>query len=277
MGTLLQDHTRAVRQAAAPAPTAKKAPSPGAALTAFESRCITALRAALPKELKKRGTAVSAVGVEAMAQSLARQLAKLAGVPGDHKANQTPVPSGVDWVSTQEAAKLCGFSRPFVVALLDSGTYPGKVHRTAGGHRKVLASEFVALVAQASTRAPKTLAPARRAVDLKVLDASTRQAVQRFQQRITASFPAKEVIVFGSRARGDHRPDSDADVAVLLEGPRQPFLATKLSMSDAAYDVLLDTGINISPLPVWMDEWEHPQSYANPALLANIAREGIRV
>jgi len=109
------------------------------------------------------------------------------------------------------------------------------------------------------------------------LDEATAQAVQQFRQAISAIFPTKEVIVFGSRARGDHRPDSDADVAVLLDGPRQPFLATKLKMSDAAYDVLLDTGINISPLPVWLDEWEHPDAYLNPALLANIAREGVRL
>ncbi len=109
------------------------------------------------------------------------------------------------------------------------------------------------------------------------LDEATAQAVQQFRQRIAAEFPAKAVIVFGSRARGDHRPDSDADVAVLLEGEHQRFLHTKLKMSDAAYDVLLDTGINISPLPVWMDEWDHPEAYVNPALLANIAREGVRV
>lgn len=46
-------------------------------------------------------------------------------------------------------------------------------------------------------------------------------------------------------------------------------------MSDLAYDVLLETGINISPLPIWLDEWEHPENYSNPELLANIAREGI--
>jgi len=56
-----------------------------------------------------------------------------------------------------------------------------------------------------------------------------------------------------------------------------PTCGRRLKMSDAAYDVLLDTGINISPLPIWMDEWEHPQAYVNPALLANIAREGVRV
>ena len=109
------------------------------------------------------------------------------------------------------------------------------------------------------------------------LDEATALAVRQFRQRIATEFPAKDLLVFGSRARGDHRPDSDADVAVLLEGPHRPFLDTKLKMSDVAYDVLLDTGINISPLPVWMDEWEQPNSYSNPALLANIAREGVRV
>ena len=66
-------------------------------------------------------------------------------------------------------------------------------------------------------------------------------------------------------------------MAVLLEGEHKRFLDTKLKLSDAAYDVLLETGINISPLPVWMDEWEQPATYINPALLANIARDGIRV
>src|SRR5260363_10281 len=81
----------------------------------------------------------------------------------------------------------------------------------------------------------------------------------------------------GSRARGTHRPESDADVAVLLKGEWQRFLKTALAMSDVAFDALLETGINISPLPVWLYEWEHPENYTNPALLQNIAREGIRL
>lgn len=82
-------------------------------------------------------------------------------------------------------------------------------------------------------------------------------------------------IVYGSRARGTHRPDSDADVAVLLNGEHLRFLTTKLAMADVAFEVLLDTGINISPLPVWVDEWEKPENYSNPALLRSIAKEGI--
>lgn len=84
-------------------------------------------------------------------------------------------------------------------------------------------------------------------------------------------------ILYGSRARGTHLPDSDADVAVLLQGDHQCFVTTKLAMSDTAFDVLLETGINISPLPIWLDEWEHPENFSNPELLRKIAREGIRL
>ncbi len=109
------------------------------------------------------------------------------------------------------------------------------------------------------------------------LDPTTLDATQRFRQRLARDFDVAGLIVFGSRARRTHRSDSDADVAVLLRGAHQRFLTTKLALSDIAYDVLLDTGINISPLPIWMDEWEHPDDYANPQLLKNIALEGVRL
>jgi hypothetical protein len=46
---------------------------------------------------------------------------------------------------------------------------------------------------------------------------------------------------------------------------------------DIAYEVLLDTGVLIQPLPIWEDEWKHPQRYKNPALLQHIDSEGIRL
>ena len=59
------------------------------------------------------------------------------------------------------------------------------------------------------------------------------------------------------------------------QGQPGNFIKTKMAMNDIAYDILLDTGIRIQPLPVWEDEWAHPERYSNPHLLHNIAVEGI--
>lgn len=109
------------------------------------------------------------------------------------------------------------------------------------------------------------------------IDSETEEAVRRFVARIAERYDTAGVIVYGSRARGTHRPDTDADVAVLLRGEHQRFLSAKLDMADVAFDVLLETGILISPLPIGLDEWEHPENYSNPALLRNIDREGGRL
>lgn len=117
----------------------------------------------------------------------------------------------------------------------------------------------------------------RRMEQIERIDHNTEAAVRRFLALITNRYDMAGAIIYGSRARGTHRPDSDADVAVLLKGEHQRVLTTTLAMADVAYDVLLETGINISPLPVWLDEWEHPENYSNPTLLHNIAREGVRL
>lgn len=109
------------------------------------------------------------------------------------------------------------------------------------------------------------------------VDAQTENAIRIFLAAIAPRYAIAGAILYGSRARGTHRPDSDADLAVLLSGDPEPRMPMALAMADVAYGVLLETGINIAPLPVWLDEWEHPERFSNPELLANIAREGVRL
>ena len=109
------------------------------------------------------------------------------------------------------------------------------------------------------------------------IDADTENALRRFLARIAEHHDLAGAVLYGSRARGTHRPDSDADVAVLLKGVPGRVLTTALALADVAYDVLLETGVNIAPLPVWLEEWARPETHANPALLRAIAREGIRL
>ncbi|WP_237152076.1 DNA polymerase subunit beta [Oryzibacter oryziterrae] len=76
-------------------------------------------------------------------------------------------------------------------------------------------------------------------------------------------------------ARRDHRADSDADLAVFLSGDAGPLVKTKLAMADIAYDILLENGVLIQPWPIWESEWQRPDGYPNPALLASIRRDGV--
>jgi predicted nucleotidyltransferase len=106
------------------------------------------------------------------------------------------------------------------------------------------------------------------------IDSGTRHAAQLFMRRVAGQYAVAGGILFGSRARQTQRPDSDADIAVLLRGTHARFLPTKLAMADIAFEVLLETGIRVQPLPIWEDEWQHPETYSNPELLKNIARDG---
>jgi len=107
------------------------------------------------------------------------------------------------------------------------------------------------------------------------LSANTIKATHAFVERVAAAYPTQQAILFGSRARGTAHDESDADVAIILKGKPGPFIQTKMAMNDIAYDILLDTGIRIQPLPVWEGEWAHPERYSNPHLLHTIALEGI--
>ncbi|WP_245675787.1 nucleotidyltransferase domain-containing protein [Halofilum ochraceum] len=112
---------------------------------------------------------------------------------------------------------------------------------------------------------------------IRTIDPETAAAVRQFLAGIVDRYDIAEAIVYGSRARGTHRPDSDADVAVLLRGQHQRFFDVKLDLADTAFDTMLETGILISPLPIWCDEWSHPDRHATPDLLRTIEREGVKL
>ena len=109
------------------------------------------------------------------------------------------------------------------------------------------------------------------------LDAETERAARVFMQRLEGKYPAIEALVYGSRARGDHRADSDADLAVILKGERGDRYKVSGDMAGIAFDVMMETGVLVSPLPLWEDEFAHPERFSNPALIANIQREGLRL
>jgi uncharacterized protein len=108
-------------------------------------------------------------------------------------------------------------------------------------------------------------------------DAQTQHATKVFLEQIASRHPFHEALLFGSRARNTHTTDSDADIAVVLKGPSRDRADAVKSMAAIAFHVMLETGVMVDALPLWLDEVEHPETFSNPALIRNILREGIRL
>ncbi|MCK5662678.1 MAG: nucleotidyltransferase domain-containing protein [Thiotrichaceae bacterium] len=96
-----------------------------------------------------------------------------------------------------------------------------------------------------------------------------------FLARINEKYDLEKAILFGSYARHDERAQSDMDIALLLRGAHGKRTDTSLDMASIAFDVMMETGILVDPIPFWMDEWQHPEQFKNPALIKNIQQDGI--
>lgn len=107
------------------------------------------------------------------------------------------------------------------------------------------------------------------------LDPATEQVARAFLSKIKRQYDVAGAYVFGSQARGDATPESDTDLAILLHGQPGKRLNEVTIMADIAYELMLETGIRVEALPLWESEWEHPETFNNPALIENIRREGV--
>jgi len=99
-------------------------------------------------------------------------------------------------------------------------------------------------------------------------------AMDQLKLLISERLPLRQMVLFGSRARGDADPDSDFDVLVVIDGPADR--SARETVSDCAWETGLDHGIVIAPIVVCRDEWENgPERYS---LLAEAIRaEGVPV
>jgi antitoxin ChpS len=100
-------------------------------------------------------------------------------------------------------------------------------------------------------------------------------AVRRFATDLTAHYGARlrGLYLFGSRARGDHEPDSDADVAVVLDDRDWNFRQEKHAVTDIATEVIIDTGVHVQGWPVTRSAWDDPDKHSNPLLVKNMRRD----
>ena len=80
------------------------------------------------------------------------------------------------------------------------------------------------------------------------------------------------VYLFGSRARGDHSPFSDVDVAIVVDDAIDISSET-VPLSSAAYDVLLETGAEVQPWVFHEADWERPEVSPAGSLIRSAKRD----
>ena len=107
------------------------------------------------------------------------------------------------------------------------------------------------------------------------VDAATRRGARRFLALVGERYPVREAYLFGSRARGTHRPDSDADVAVVLCGETGNRGAAVIDMAGIAFDVMMDMDVLVEATPLWEAEFDDAESGLTRYLVRNIRRDGI--
>ncbi len=108
------------------------------------------------------------------------------------------------------------------------------------------------------------------------IDKQTEAALQDFKVRLRRRYGEhlKAVYLFGSRARGDFTPESDADVAVFLDGVSDP-LQEQLDIIGESFPILLATGVNIQPWVFEEGSLEEPERYRAAHLVETVKRDGI--
>lgn len=98
--------------------------------------------------------------------------------------------------------------------------------------------------------------------------------ILKIKQIIYHLAPDAEIILYGSRARGNAKKLSDWDLLVLLNSPNISF-ALETKLMDELYELEIDSGEVISPLFYTKSDWN--DNHIVTPLFENIKKDGIRL
>ena len=83
----------------------------------------------------------------------------------------------------------------------------------------------------------------------------------------------RKVILYGSYARGDFRPDSDVDIMILLDLSDLDLKAYSRKLSYMTYDFNLDNDLDIKPIA--KSEEHFKKWIVNYPFYENVQKEGV--
>lgn len=107
----------------------------------------------------------------------------------------------------------------------------------------------------------------------ELIEPAVIRVAQTFVSCVRRRHPTATGWLYGSHARGEAGPESDIDVALILEPSPSAARRYAVEAGGEAFDLLLETGLLVSPIAISTDEWVRPETFSNPFLLRNIERE----
>jgi len=98
--------------------------------------------------------------------------------------------------------------------------------------------------------------------------------LNRIKSGIIDQDPKAEIYLYGSRARGDNRPDSDWDILVITPRNKVTF-DYESNLRDPIYDIELESGQIISLIVYSKADWINKMPFS--PLFSNVQKEGIKI
>lgn len=101
-----------------------------------------------------------------------------------------------------------------------------------------------------------------------------KMALLELKDRLLVKFPDAEIILFGSKTRGDFDKESDIDLLIVIDAP----VTSKLEedITEITYDIELRYDVVFGKIIENRDFWKSPLANAMPIHL-NIDRDGVPV
>jgi predicted nucleotidyltransferase len=101
-----------------------------------------------------------------------------------------------------------------------------------------------------------------------------RVLLKRVKDAVLGVDPSAEVILYGSRARGDARPYSDWDLLILVDGPASE--EARRRIRHAIYEIEWDTGQVLCCIVHTRTEWDSEPLSFTP-FRERVSQEGVRI
>ena len=101
-----------------------------------------------------------------------------------------------------------------------------------------------------------------------------KELLKRVKDAVYSLSPDAEIILYGSRARGTARSDSDWDFLILLPSPGDKMLEEKIK--DCLYDIELETDSVLSSIIRSRQEWQSSR-YSVIPLRQQVESDGVVV